>query len=101
MGSVISARELSHAVAEIEGEKARSRGFEVTFLISQTLKGVAPSDQRVVVEHFQDPEHEAPFKVAEAGSYRLYLKKNAAAGFEPTTGRFEPGISIRLCPKPD
>jgi len=66
--------------------------LEITFAVSQLFKGKIPSDGTIVVRYFLPVASANP---AGNGVYLLYLIKDRANCFRPTTGPKQASLSIR------
>jgi len=73
-------------------EKNAGLCVEITFAVSQLFKGKIPSDGTIVVRCFLPA---ANFNAAGNGPYLLYLMKDGANCFRPTTGPKQTSLSIR------
>src|SRR3954470_24119350 len=95
-GSVVTAKEIEEKPQAAESETSQFRRIQITFRISETLKGKVSTDSSVVVDHYCLADGARPIADSDTNIYRLYLKKRDDERFEPTSGQMEPGISIRL-----
>src|SRR6266850_2567515 len=90
-GSVVTAKEIEARPQPAESETAHLRRIQITFRISETLKGMVDTDSSVVVDHYCVADSGGPLDGSDTNTYRLYLKKQGDERFEPTSGQMDPG----------
>lgn len=92
-GTIVDKRELEPPGAGQNLEASPTADLEITFLISQILKGTIPSDRHVVVHRCALSKISALDQAP--NRYRLYLRKDGSGKFEPTSGEADTEFSIR------